>query len=145
LKAGGFLVVLPGLPWPFYYDENNKAVSNSGRFGLNIQGGWERPPQDLKLVFVQPQRHLPHLPEQFPFPTSGDLRWRAFVAGKDTKHTSLLQLKDGEGKYLGDAVAYAELKDGGRIAYAWFGLLNGSHAEGLLYDIFDLVATKLRK
>ncbi len=145
LKAGGFLAVLPGLPWPFYYDENNKTVSNSGRFGLNIKGGWERPPQDLKLNFVQPKRHLPHLPEQFPFPTSGDLRWRAFLAGKDTKHTSLLQLKDGEDKYLGDAVAYAELKDGGRIAYAWFGLLNGPHAEGLLYDIFDLVATKLRK
>jgi glycoprotein endo-alpha-1,2-mannosidase len=145
LKAGGFLAVLPGLPWPFYYDENNKVVNRSGRFGLNIKGGWERPPQDLKLVFVQPQRHLPHLPEQFPFPTSGDLRWRAFLAGKDTKHTSLLQLKDGEDKYLGDAVAYAELKDGGRIVYVWFGLLNGPQAEDLLYDIFDLVATKLRK
>jgi len=145
LKAGGFLAVLPGLPWPFYYDENNNAVSNSGRFGLNIQGGWERPPQDLKLVFVQPKRHLPHLPEQFPFPTSGDLRWRAFIAGKDTKHTSLLQLKDGEDKYLGDAVAYAELPNGGRIVYAWFSLLNGPHAEGLLYDIFDLVATKVQK
>jgi hypothetical protein len=145
LKAGGFLAVLPGLPWPFYYDENNKAVSNSGRFSLNIQGGWERPPQDLKLNFVQPQRHLPHLPEQFPFPTSGDLRWRAFFAGKDTKHTSLLQLKNGQGKYLGDAAVYAELNGGGRIVYTWFGLLNGPHVEGLLYDIFDLVALKLRK
>jgi len=145
LKAGGFLAVLPGLPWPFYYDENNKVVNSSGRFGLNIQGGWERPPQDLKLHFVQPQRHLPHVPDQFPFPTSGDQRWRAFFAGKDTKHTSLLQLHDGGGKYLGDAVAYAELKDGGRVVYAWFSLLNGPHAEGLLYDIFDLVAIKLQK
>jgi hypothetical protein len=145
LKAGGFLAVLPGLPWPFYYDENNKAVSNSSRFGLNIKGGWERPPQDLKLNFVQPQRHLPHLPEQFPFPASGDLRWRAFFAGKDTNRTSLLQLKDGDGKYLGDAAAYAELKEGGRIAYVWFGLLNGPHAEALLYDVFDFVATKFQK
>jgi len=145
LKAGGCLTVLPGLPWPFYYDENNKVVSNSGRFGLNIQGGWERPPQNLKLNFVQPQLLMPHLPEQFPFPASGDQRWRAFFAGKDTKHTSLLQLKDGGDKYLGDAVVYAELKDGGKIAYAWFGLLNGPHAEGLLYDIFDLVSTKVLK
>ena len=137
--------MLPGLPWPFYYDENNKVVNNSGRFGLNIQGGWERPPQGLKLRFVQPQRHLRHVPEQFPFPTSGDQRWRAFFAGKDTKHTSLLQLKDGEDKYLGDAVVYAELKSGGRVVYAWFSLLNGPHAEGLLYDIFDLVAIKLQK
>jgi glycoprotein endo-alpha-1,2-mannosidase len=145
LKAGGFLAVLPGLPWPFYYDEDNNVVNGGGRFGLNIQGGWERPPQDLKLNFLQPQRHLSHVPEQFPFPASGDLRWRAFFAGKDTKHTSLLQLHNGEGKYLGDAVAYAELKNGGRIVYAWFSLLNGPHAEGLLYDIFDLVAIKLRK
>jgi len=145
LKAGGLLAMLPGLPWPFFCDENNKVVNNSGRFGLNIQGGWERPPQDLKLNFVQPKRHLPHTPEQFPFPASGDLRWRAFIAGKDTKHTSLLQLKDGEGKYLGDAVAYAELPNGGRIIYAWFSLLNGPYAEGLLYDIFDLVAIKLQK
>ena len=145
LKGGGFLAVLPGLPWPFYYDENNKVVNNSGRFGLNIQGGWERPPQDLKLRFVQPQRHLRHVQEQFPFPTSGDQRWRAFFAGKDTKHISLLQLHDGEDEYLGDAAAYAELKDGGRVVYAWFSLLNGPCAEALLYDLFDLVATKLQK
>jgi glycoprotein endo-alpha-1,2-mannosidase len=145
LKAGGFLAVLPGLPWPFYYDEDNNVVNGGGRFGLKIQGGWERPPQDLKLNFLQPARHLSHVPEQFPFPAAGDLRWRAFFAGKDTKHTSLLQLKDGQGKYLGDAAAYAELPDGGRVVYSWFSLLNGPHAEGLLYDIFDLVATKLRK
>jgi hypothetical protein len=99
----------------------------------------------LKLNFVQPQQNLRHLPEQFPFPTSGDLRWRAFLPDKDTKHTSLLQLKDGEGKYLGDSVAYAELPNSGRIVYAWFSLLNGPYAEGLLYDVFDFVATKLRK
>jgi hypothetical protein len=85
------------------------------------------------------------VPEKFPFPASGDQRWRPFFAGKDTKHTSLLQLHDGRGKYLGDAVSCAELKDGGRVVYAWFGLLNGPHAEGLLYDIFDFVATRLQK
>jgi hypothetical protein len=145
LKAGGCLAALPALPWPFYYDENNKAVSRSGHFGLNIQSAWERPGQDSKLHFVQPQRYLRHLPQKFPFPASGDQRWRPFFAGKDTKHTSLLQLKDGEDKYLGDAVAYADLKSGGRVVYAWFGLLNGSHADGLLYDVFDFVATKLQK
>ncbi len=145
LNAGGFLGAFPGLPWPFYYDENGRAVNRSGQFGLNIRGGWERPPQDSKLRFVQPQRYLRHVPEQFPFPTSGDQRWRTFSADKDTKHTSLLQLKDGEDKYLGDAIAYAELKGGGRVVYAWFSLLNGPHAEALLYDVFDFVATKLQK
>jgi glycoprotein endo-alpha-1,2-mannosidase len=145
LKAGGCLVALPGLPWPFYYDENGQAVNRSGHFGLNIQSAWEKPPQDLKLRFVKPQRYLPHLPEKFQFPASGDQRWRPFFAGKDTKHISLLQLKDGEDKYLGDAVAYAELKNGGRVVYAWFSLLNSPYSEGLLYDIFDLLAIKLQK
>jgi hypothetical protein len=145
LNAGGFLGAFPGLPWPFYYDENNQAVGRSGHFGLNIQGAWERPQQDSKLHFVQPQRHLRHVPKQFPFPTSGDQRWRPSFAGKDTKHTSLLQLHDGDGKYLGDAVAYAELKNGGSVVYAWFGLLKGPYAKGLLYDVFDFVATKLQK
>jgi len=145
LKADGFLAVLPSLPWPFYYDENNKVVNNSGRFGLNIQRGWERPQQDLKLNFLQLQLYLPHVPEQFPFPASGDQRWRAFTAGKDTKHTSLMQLKDGKGKYLGDAAAYADLPDGGRVLYAWFGLLNGPHAEAILYDVFDFVSTRFQK
>jgi len=44
-----------------------------------------------------------------------------------------------------DAVAYADLKSEGRVVYALFGLLNGPYAEALLYDIFDLVATKLQK
>ncbi|MBW8040023.1 MAG: hypothetical protein FVQ85_08500 [Planctomycetes bacterium] len=145
LRAGGCLGALPGLPWPFYYDQNNKTVSRSGRFGLNIQGAWEKPQQDSKLRFVQPQRYLRHVPEQFPFPTSGDQRWRPFFAGKDTKHTSLLRLHDGQGKYLGDAVAYAEIKSGGRVIYTWFGLLNGPYAEALLYDIFDFVATQVRQ
>ncbi len=145
LKASGCLAALPALPWPFYYDENNKALNRSGHFGLNIQSAWERPQQGLKLHFVQPQRYLRHVPEEFPFPASGDQRWRPFFAGKDSKHTSLLQLHNGDGKYLGDAVAYAELKDGGRVVYAWFGLLNGPYAEGLLYDVFDFVATKLQK
>ena len=145
LSAGGCLAALPALPWPFYYDENNKVLNRSAHFGLNIQSAWERPEQDSKLHFVQPQRYLRHVPEEFPFPASGDQRWRPFFAGKDTKHTSLLQLHDGEGKYLGDAVAYADLKSEGRVVYAWFGLLNGPYAEALLYDIFDLVATKLQK
>jgi len=146
LEAGGYVVFLPALPCPFYYDESGQAVNRSSRFGLTLRGAWESPPTDTKLNFVQPQRYLSHVPERFPFPTSGDRRWRPFFAGdKHSRHTSLLQLHDGDSKYLGDAVAYADLKSGGRTAYAWFGLLNGPHAEALLYDVFDFVATKLQK
>jgi hypothetical protein len=143
LKAGGCLVVLPALPWPFYYDEDGRSVNRSSQFGLTLRMGWEGPPSETQLHFVQPKRHLPHVPEQFPFPTSGDLRWRPFFAGKGAEHTCLLQLRDSHEKYLGDAVAYVELNDGGKILYVWFSLLEGPYAELLLYDVFDFIAARL--
>ena len=143
LRGGGCLLVLPALPWPFYYDQDNQAVNGSGRFGLTLRIGWERPPRGSRFHFVQPKRYLPHISEQFPFPTSGDLRWRPFFAGEGAKHTSLLQLRGGDEDYLGDAVAYVEPSGGGRILYVWFGLLDGPYAEALLYDVFDFTATRL--
>jgi hypothetical protein len=144
LKAGGYVVFLPALPWPFYYDENDQAVRHSGLFGLTLRGGWENPPTDRKLNFVQPRRRLSRVPEKFEFPASGDRRWRPFVAGdKHTSHRSLLVLRDADDNYLGDAVAFAELEGGGRIMYTWFGLLQGPYAEALLYDVFDFLAGQI--
>jgi len=34
---------------------------------------------------------------------------------------------------------------GGRILYAWFTLLDGPYAEGLLYDLFDFVAARVHQ
>ena len=143
LEGGGALAVLPSLPWPFYYDQDGKVVNKGGRFGVTIRGGWERPQSGAKLAFVQPKRRLAHVPERFAFPASGDLRWRPIWAGEQAKYVSLLQLRDSEDKNLGDAVAYAELKGGGQMIYAWFALLDGEHGEELLYDIFDLLAGRL--
>lgn len=143
LKAGGFLVALPAMPWPFYYNNTGQAVNHSGRFGLTLRIGWEQPPADARLRFVQPEHRLRHVPEQFPFPTAGDLRWRPFFAGDQIKHTSLLQLNDGDKNYLGDAVAYAQSGGGGKILYVCFNLLEGSHSELLLYDIFDFMADRI--
>jgi glycoprotein endo-alpha-1,2-mannosidase len=143
LKAGGCLLALPALPWPFYCDENGRTVNRSSHFGLTLRMGWESPPKGAGLRFVQPKRRLRRVPEEFPFPTSGDLRWRPFLAGEGAEYTSLLQLRGGDEKYLGDAAAYAELDSGGKILYVWFSLLNGPYAEPLLHDVFDFVATKL--
>jgi len=143
LKAGGFLVALPAMPWPFYYDESGQTVNRSGRFGITLRMGWEQPPADAELRFVQPAPHMPHVPEQFPFPTAGDLRWRPFFANEQTEHTSLLQLLDGDKKYLGDAVAYSELRSGGKIVYVCFNLLESPYSELLLYDVFDFIAARI--
>jgi len=143
LKAGGFLAALPSRPWPFYYDEDGDVVNQSRRFGLTLRMGWEQPPEGISLWFVQPSKRLPHVPARFDFPTIGDLRWRGFFAQDQREHVPLLRLRKGRTEYLGDAVAYAEPADGGKVLYVWFGLLDGPHAEPLLYDVFTFLADRL--
>jgi glycoprotein endo-alpha-1,2-mannosidase len=143
LKAGGFLVALPAMPWPFYYDDAGHAVNGSGQFGLTLRMGWEQPPADAGLLFVQPEHRLPHVPDQFPFPTASDLRWRPFFAAGQKEHISLLQLHDGDEKCLGDAVAYSVLNSGGKVLYVCFNLLEGPYSELLLYDVFDFIAARV--
>lgn len=146
LAKGGTLAVLPSMPWPFYYDEDGKVVRSGDRFGLTFGRGWERPASDAELTFVQPGRILRHLPERFAFPRTGDLRWRPFVPReKDGGYISLLKLRDGSGGDLGDGIAYSESGNGRRVLYVWFGLLEGPYAQGLLYDVFDFLAGRVKK
>ncbi len=152
LRAGGFLVVLPSGPMPFHYNEQDAAVGSSHKLGLPLSvggpgGGWEEPPDDVELRFVQVGRRLPHLPEAFAFPERGDLRWRPFQRGRLAEEDvviPLLELRDGQGSHYGDAVACVEHKasepKGGKVLYAWFELLNGPYGEALLYDLFAFVA-----
>ena len=143
LKEGGCLVALPSLPWPFYRDENGQPVNQSHRFGLTLRGGWERPPAGTELTFVPIDRRLSHVPGQFGFPTSGDLRWRPFHADGHTTYVPMLQLRNSARANLGDAVVYARPNAGGQIAYVWFGLLNTPQAEPILYDLFTFLAGRL--
>ncbi|MGB2824850.1 MAG: hypothetical protein WBF17_28010 [Phycisphaerae bacterium] len=146
LKAGGCLVAMPSLPWPFYYDEQDRPQPRrSAALGLTLRMGWEQPPESEKLRFVQPgkTRLLPHLPKELPFPASGDLRWRPFVAGGRGGHVPLLTLVGAKGKSLGEAIAYVEPPTGGRVVYVWFALLHGPNAPGILHDVFDFVASRL--
>ncbi len=138
-----FVLCLPFLPWPFYRDETGKPVNQSYRFGLTLKMGWEHPPTGVDLRFVQPDRRLPHVPERFEFPTSGDLRWRPFYNQNHAEYIPLLQLRARAGENLGDGAAYARLSTGGHVAYVWFGLLNTPQAEPLLYDLFTFLAARL--
>ncbi len=143
VNAGGCLAALPSRPWPFYYDENGTAVNQSHVFGLTLRGGWERPPQGTDLWFTQRDGQLPHVPARFPFPASGDLRWRPFRQADQVEYVPLLQLRTRTGESLGDAVVYARPQSGGHVAYAWFGLLNTSQAEPLLHGLFAILIDKL--
>ena len=154
LNAGGCLVVLPSAPAPFHYNEKGEAVNSCGRFGLPISvggeiGGWEQPPQGKTLWFTQDQNRLPHLAKRFPFPETGDLRWRPFVRSQMAPGDvviPLVELRDEQGTHYGDAVVFVEHKasepKGGKVVYAWFGLLNSPLADRLVHDLFSLVARR---
>jgi len=145
MKAGGFLVVMPSRPWPFFRGADGQPVSRGERFGVTLRGGWERPPRGRTLRLVQPERRLPHLPGDFPFPETGDLRWRPFVADSHKRHVPLLVLRDGDGKALGDAIACAEPAAGGRVLYVWFRLLLGPRAGPVMLDAFTFAAEQLSR
>ncbi|MFA0733685.1 MAG: hypothetical protein OGMRLDGQ_000185 [Candidatus Fervidibacter sp.] len=130
LRDGGLLLVFASQPFPFYYDERGKVVGNADAFGLPVRGGWEKPPQGVKLVFhANPNQNIvPDLPKIIPFPEEGDLRWRPIVKpqgreGVDFVYTPLLTLRDESGKEYGDGAAVLEYKTGdfagGRLVYVW--------------------------
>ncbi len=143
LKAGGFLLVMPFRPWPFFRGADGQPVNRSARFGVTLRGGWEAPPEGRTLRLVQPERRLPHLPAAFPFPETGDLRWRPYAGDGHKRHVPLLVLKCESGEALGNAMAYAELPAGGRVLYVWFRLLRGPRAEAVMLDAFGFAAEQL--
>jgi glycoprotein endo-alpha-1,2-mannosidase len=145
LQSGGTLAVLPAGPMPFYYDRSSLGQNRAHEFGLNLNIAWERPP-DSNLRFVQPKNNLTHIPKDFSFPAAGDRRWRpSYASDAHKKYTPLLQLYSENDEYLGDAIAYAQLKTGGTLIYCWFELLNGPYAEKILYDIFDFMTAESKK
>ncbi len=130
LKGGGFLLVLPSGPFPFYYDERGKAVVSAPKFGLDIGVAWERPPQGRKLSFSlnKNQKIITSLPSQIPWPEDVDQRWRGMVKPTvKANYIPILTLKDSKGNYYGEAIAYVEYTEGelkgARLLYVWTSLL----------------------
>ncbi len=157
LRSGGCLMVLPSGPMPFHYDRDGKTVGNAEKLGLPLSvsgpaGGWEDPPQGVKLTFHADHQALPHVPAEFPFPAAGDLRWRPLVRSRLAPGdvvVPLVELRDSDGNDYGLAAAYVEHHvtepKGARIIYAWFGLLDMPQGEALLYDLYGFVGGRLRK
>lgn len=151
LHDGGLLVVFASQPFPFYYDQSGKPIGNAEAFGLPVRGGWERPPQGVKLSFRsnREQTIVPNLPELIPFPTEGDLRWRPIVKpkgqeGVDFIYTPLLTLEDEQGNEYGDGAAVLEYRTGdfagGKIIYVWHTLWQTEARLPLLTGLLRWVA-----
>jgi len=142
LKGGGTLVVVPNMPFPFYYNEKDQVVISAPKFGLPICGsgardrlnhppvappskggeggvdvsGWEDPPAGRTLTFtLNPEQEIiTSLPQQFPFPERGDDRWRPIVnvVDEQDRYVPIVSLKDENGRYYGDGAAFIEYRTG---------------------------------
>lgn len=152
LGEGGFLVCMPHLPWPFYYDEAvGKPAPIAASLGLPVTGGWEQPPQGATLRFEVDTRSLAGLPASVPFPATGDLRWRAArrsAAPAGARYSALATLMDANGQNLGDGIAYVELREpplqGGRTLYVWMRMPEVLGGEPGLLALWQFVGQKLR-
>lgn len=156
LRDGGTLFVFASQPFPFYYDQSGKVIGNSEAFGLPVRGGWEKPPQGVKLVFhCNPNQNIvTDLPETIPFPNEGDLRWRPIVKpkgkeGVDFVYTPILTLRDDKGNEYGDGAAVLEYRTGdfavGRLVYVWHTLWQTEAKLPLLTGLLRWVAQTVQE
>lgn len=168
LRQGGTLLVSAIQPFPFYYNESGKPVVTAPKFGLPLSGsgvedradrlkgqnvsGWEKPPAEVKLVFERNpnQQVVTSLPNRFPFPPDGDLRWRPMAniwTEQEAKYTPVLTLKDDKGTLYGDGMAMVEFRQGefkgARIVYVWHRLIaNPEWANNILSDVLTYLANQ---
>jgi glycoprotein endo-alpha-1,2-mannosidase len=145
LAVGGFLLSLPSGPWPFYYDESGNVVNRSAQFGLTLRMGWDKLPTATLRLTVRNDA-LKHFSGPVPsaLSTIADQRWRPFYPQDQKQYIPLLTMQKGSGENLGDAIAYAEPRWGGRVLYVWFALLETTDAESILPDVFTFAAEKLK-
>ena len=166
LHQGGTLLVSPQQPFPFYYNERGTPTVFAPRIGMPISGsgsegrgdfvrgkevrGWEKPPQGITLRFVRNpnQQIVTSLPEQMPFPSDGDLRWRPIVNiwdEQEVRYTPVLTLVDDTGKEYGEAIALIEFRQGdfrgSRILYIWHRLIaDPNWALSIFSDVLSYLA-----
>ncbi|MER3502075.1 MAG: hypothetical protein C4295_11515 [Candidatus Fervidibacterota bacterium] len=142
VRKGGTLLVLPSEPMPFYYAPPRSLVAHASQLWLPLQIAWERPAEGMRLTFlVRDRKVLPHVPERFPFPESGDLRWRPLVAEKaapEARIHPLIELVDEGGSSQGLGAAWVEVGKG-RVIYVWFRLLEPPFGDALLHDLLRWV------
>ncbi|NQT83583.1 hypothetical protein HQ563_11185 [bacterium] len=163
LGNGGVMLVVPQMPFPFFYDETGRARNASRELGLPILGastrssgservgGFESPPAGVKLRFRVNVKALPHLPRIVKFPESGDLRFRPVsnIGLPDgVVYVPLFRAVDARGEWYGDAGAYIERtlpeKGKARLLYVWFRMPDIVPADDLYHDLLSSLRPKLK-
>jgi hypothetical protein len=163
LREGGTLVSMVGGPTPFAYNEKNVLLPSYPQFGFALcgQGGtrrpdqpellamWEKPPAGRRFVFrrTASRTALPHVPAQFPFYDTGDLRWRPIAnlwSPGEADYTPLLTLYDRQGRSHGDGAAIVRFRQGplagGRVVYVWMRLWSDTRfGNGLIEDVLQVI------
>ena len=163
LRSGGVMLVVPQMPFPFFYDESGRGVHASRELGLPILGpggraagtrrvgGFESPPAGVELRFQVNAKALPHLPQAVKFPDAGDLRFRPVSnvgLAEGDGYVPLFRAADGAGEWYGDAGAYIEHRvsepRGARVLYVWFRMPDIVPADDLYYDLLSFLRPKLK-
>ena len=156
LGEGGLVIALSTGPFPFYYSETGQAVVSARKLGFPIEvggiGGWETPPSNIELTFEIDNTVLVGLPSSVPFPRTGDLSWRP-SSGTELPdgdiYLPLAQLKDENGNYYGDGIAYIEHRfsepHNGKNIYVWMRMLDVLSAGDALYALFHLAGERMSR
>ncbi len=124
--------------------------------GLNIAGEgteqFERPPEGEELEFVVTEagrRLFPSLPQRFPFPASGDLRFRPASGrnlGEGVRYTAVATLVGSSGRRYGDGICVIEHTSGrlagGAVVYIWGTLIQGELGRRVLIDALRIAARR---
>ena len=128
------------------------AVGNFNRYlGLNIAGEgtvqFEKPEEKITFVLNPEKGDLLALPETFPFPGSGDLRYRPAsprVGVPGATFEPLLSAVGESGKQYGPGIAIVrhsgEALGEGVIIYVWGTLMTTEHAPAIVRDVIRFAA-----
>jgi hypothetical protein len=153
LREGGFLVSLPGWPWPLYYDDSRKGVPHAitDMLALGVDNGFDQPPRGRELRFEAKTNVLFGLPATVPFPNRGDLRFRPTTRSRVPAteiYVPLVQVTDNEGQAYGDAVSYVEHREwqlrSGKTIYVWMRTEEAFGSETFLPSLFQFISTRLK-
>ena len=161
LGEGGLLISVPGLPFPFYYDEQNRTRNAAHQFGFPLVGGgdppagsmvqgWRRLLPKWLCPSVFNQHCCPKLPASVPSQPrgtcAGDLPpVTGLPRGMSTSRWQYCRMR--KGNDYGDAMAYVEHRvsapRGGKNLYAWMRMPDVLGTDETMLTLLEFAAQRI--